>query len=374
MMVTMVLPAARAGSELAIRGRALDFTFFPMRRGNRRWGLSSMLYAADPWALIDGAVNDATGARADRESARSFVRQGREFFVAAESASAAESKPLLYYYCFLNLAKALGITRGIGSASDRVQHGISPVGGVGYSIANAHVDLRRSTAGSASAIDWLHRAISGGAISSGRIPVEQLTAQSVVAHRLWREVGKRRERFLSIASINLLYSPSARLVWASVQVPADTMRALGRGVNEVVRQGGLAPTFRAVAEPNRSLHTFEQVTPVTYSHRPSDVVTSVVEVIRPTLWRTITSARPYRRYYLYLSPDGEVRLPQMVSIYAIMFYLGSLARYQPLELLAILEGSYGAYIREFLATQPSQWLYSVTSEFKRQEVSRAAVV
>lgn len=57
--------------------------------------------------------------------------------------------------------------------------------------------------------------------------------------------------------------------------------------------------------------------PITYGARPSDKVMDVVSELRPFLWQTVTSAPPYRRYYLYLSPTGEQRYPQWLSIYAI---------------------------------------------------------
>ncbi len=94
----------------------------------------------------------------------------------------------------------------------------------------------------------------------------------------------------------------------------------------------------------------------------------------PKLWQTVTSAQPHRNYYLYLSPPGERRYPQWVSIYAVMFWLGSLTRYQPVALLDLLDGPYGAFFREFLASQPTQFLYIIASEFKHQGVAKPAVV
>jgi hypothetical protein len=98
----VTLPAARAGSPLLIKDRELDFAFHVMRRTNRRWGIHSMLYAADPWAVIDGAVGDGVSNLAERNAAKSFARQGREYFTAAERANTIETRPLLYYYSFLN--------------------------------------------------------------------------------------------------------------------------------------------------------------------------------------------------------------------------------------------------------------------------------
>ena len=97
-----------------------------MRRTNRRWGIHSMLYAADPWAVIGGVVGEQVANSAERDAAKSFVRQAREYFTAAERASAIETRPLLYYYySFLNLGKAISITRGRPGMVGKVSHGIA---------------------------------------------------------------------------------------------------------------------------------------------------------------------------------------------------------------------------------------------------------
>ncbi|MBA2724918.1 MAG: hypothetical protein H0U53_02915 [Actinobacteria bacterium] len=64
----------------------------------------------------------------------------------------------------------------------------------------------------------------------------------------------------------------------------------------------------------------------------------------------------------------------MESVYALMFFLGSITRHRPTDLLDALEGRYGAFIREFLATQPRQFVFEIACEFRKQEVSQAAVV
>jgi YaaC-like Protein len=137
--------------------------------------------------------------------------------------------------------------------------------------------------------------------------------------------------------------------------------------------GHLAPDFRIV-KSNDGSRVYEQCNPVDYTNRAADKVMDVVAATRTSLWRTVTSAPPYRRYYLYLSNPGESRLPQIVSAYMLLFWLGSLTRYRPVELLAELNGTLGGYLREFLATQPQQLPYSLASEFRQQEVSKAAVV
>jgi hypothetical protein len=337
-----------------------------------------MLYAADPWAVIEGSITQRLAAGPDRRAAHSFARQAREYFSASDRATAIETRPLLYYYSFLNLSKALALTHGRSRVVGPVFHGIQPVGNTGHTPASSVLALSQSTGKRVSAPDELHLVIEHSKLLSGPVAVQELLAQSVVGHRLWCEAANRKERFLACEQIRFMHDEHAKEVWATLSIRADTMKSQQRGIKETLAEAALTPNFRAVADHHvvdgTIYRIFEQTAANKYAARPSDVVMSVVAQLRPYLWRTVMSDRPYRRYYLYLSPPHERRVTQWLSTYAVLFWLGSMTRYQPVELLELLDGPYGAFIREFLATQPAQLLYLLTSEFKQQEVTRAAVV
>jgi hypothetical protein len=128
----MILPAKRTGTQLKIMDSELEFSFYVMRRSSSRWGVHTKLYAAEPWAVIAGSLADHVKAGPSLEAARSFVRQGQEYFLAAERASTIETRPLLYYYSFLNLAKALSISRGRSGLIGKVSHGVAVAGRARY--------------------------------------------------------------------------------------------------------------------------------------------------------------------------------------------------------------------------------------------------
>lgn len=376
------LPLASAGVPLLVKDRELDFTLHPMKRSNRRWGVHSMLYAADPWAVIGGSITDQIDPGPDRVAALSFVRQAREYFTAAANSATIETQPLLYYYSFLNLGKAIAMARTGNGLTGKVKHGIAAIESRGHIPGTAELAIQASAANGAdkSVVDELHRALEGQPVAAGNYPVRDVIAQSVVAHRMWREgfATVRKERFLTVGRVSFLHDSSAKTLWSRVYLRRDTLRARGRGLTEALRESTCDSHFRAVVDPDPSIaatfHTLEQVSPVRYTGRSADVVMEVVGVLREKLWQTVTAAPPYRRFYLYLSPSGERRLPQWLGIYSILFWLGSLTRYQPAELLEALDGPLGPFFREFLETQPIQLLYILTSEVKQQDVTRAAIV
>lgn len=122
---------------------------------------------------------------------------------------------------------------------------------------------------------------------------------------------------------------------------------------------------------------FEQIAPVTYTGRPTDVVPDLVDPCRPRLWRIVTAypAEGYRRYYLHLTPPTETnRQPQIASMWMLIFFFGSVVRYRPQAFATMTRGRFGAWINDFVAAQPEQLLFMLASEIRRREVARPAIV
>jgi hypothetical protein len=78
---------------------------------------------------------------------------------------------------------------------------------------------------------------------------------------------------------------------------------------------------------------------------------------------------------LYANPSQNKQvLPQLLSIYAIMFYLGSITRYRPLWYDQIAASEFGTFVESFIDSQPTQFLYLMASYFAEREVVKAAIV
>lgn len=364
----MRLPQPKPGEPLLVSKSELEFNFFPMRRSTSRWGLNAMIYASDPWATIHDALGSAQ--LADYESADSFLRQAKEFFRAADASGTPESRPLLYYYSFMNLTKALALVRGRPNIVGKAIHGVSDDQTAGHAVTTAKLNVQTPGSSSVSVLNELHVAVTGQPVFPAQVKVSELLLHSVIAHRLWAYAGDRKERFISVERVRIMHDPSTRTIWSTITVRPEVLAHRGWTVSKVRTLSGLSSDFRPVDDPAGN-RIFEQISPITYTGRPSDVVMDVVGVARPHLWQTVTSAPPYRRYYLLLTQPNEQRLHQIVSAYLILFWLGSLTRYRPTELLAALSGPWGGFFREFLATQPQQLLYLLASEFRQQEVSRS---
>ena len=374
----------RPGTPLEIRGRALKFSYWPMYRTTRRYGLQSHVYVTNPWAVIRSAVNGRCATAPLRLEAGAYTDQARFLFDAATGTKEWAAKPLLLYYSFMNLAKAFILVSGLRSMLDQAQHGCSEKLRVGRrELLDAYLEVYPSPpSGRASVFADFWRSLSGYTLSTKvELDLTALLPQVVAGHRVWCDAAHEQERFIGVKEIQILHNKPTKELWAVLHVFGSTLPLLGLSSRQMLLRSGLSPTFREVkgvqdAATNQWILRFEQRATTVYTHRPSDQVQELIQGFRHSLSATATTISPYRTYYIYVAPPGGRTqvLPQLLAIYAISFYLGSITRYRPQHFDSILGSSFGGHLQEFLASQPMQFLYLLASEFARREITRAELV
>lgn len=114
------LQSARFGKPVTIKDRELTFSFFPVTRQGDNWILSDTVFAVSPWAVMQGQINSQLEGELHQE-ATAFLQQAHDFYVTASEKLAAN--PLLFYYAFLNLGKALLRVRDPIVSFDSHKHG-----------------------------------------------------------------------------------------------------------------------------------------------------------------------------------------------------------------------------------------------------------
>lgn len=289
---------------------------WPVGRGIRRYGLSDYLFAKSPWAVVQGAIETRTP-RGRQAEALAFLEQARGFFDAAHDRTVA-STPLILYYAFLNLAKALVLASGHTGSLGRAMHGLKDEPGqTGQEITGASVVVK--TAGNDPSVFPLYAAALGvpAPANNDTFAVTELMAQVVVGHRLWREVGKK-ERFVALDGIRFYHDTPTGPgnVWLRLYIQRGDLSRFGITHKRALAESALTGTFDWVKSEADDVLCLEQLAPVAYSHRAADVIKDVVETARPHLWRSATSMPPYRHYYVHLSPPPrqQERLPQLLSL------------------------------------------------------------
>ncbi|HET6762555.1 MAG TPA: YaaC family protein [Longimicrobiaceae bacterium] len=313
------------------------------------------------------------------------MEQAEALFHSGVDATLPAAKPLLLYYAFLNLTKAYSLTEKHERTLSNARHGLSeqqPAGSTG--LTGAWLDAYASKPGQVPNAFAEHLKSFGGftlPAAKTAYTIADLLPQVVPGHRLWCEAAGQVERFIALDEIQPMEDRATKTIWLRFWISEQDLSRLGVTHAAFLRRAGLADAWREVnpeataATPLRRL-LFEQKAPEEYRGRAADRVLQLLRAFRPLLWATVASIPPYRRYYVYLAPNADRSrvLPQLGSIYALIYYLGSVTRYRPQEFDAIVVGSHGPQVLELLTNQPNQYLYLVASEFARREVARASIV
>jgi hypothetical protein len=349
------------------------FSVFYDTRSRRR------ILAADVWSCIEHAIGERLG-RYRSEKAWAYLWQGHEFYQAAQNPRF-DSRPLLYYYSFLNAVKAFLIARGT-NVPPRSFHGVSDPA------ANSKKRLRLE--GQTVRVDSrgnqndriLPELIAnlGASVSNQSYRVLDLMAQIPAIHRTYTTIGRGRVKTAVIktrsrtliqawrkgpcfAAAEITPLRDRASAWAIVALDReslDSRSAIGLLEQTPAIRVGLMRVDRGIKDE----FCFETAG-YSLSNRHKAMADISKALGRAGVWSVLTPSG--YRHYLGAIPQ-RYRLPQLASIYATMFYLGSVTRYRQYDYETILGGRYAWLVEEFLATEPTQFLYLLASQLTGVEV------
>ena len=164
-----------------------------------------------------------------------------------------------------------------------------------------------------------------------------LMPQVLLGHRLWCYASNKHERFFSIQQIRLIDNSTTRELFISLDFLAEDFARLPLSRQRIISYADFGD-FDLVGRGHELAYVyFQQRNPITYTSDPVIAMKSIVALIRNRIWETVRIGPPYRKSYVYICPPAEraSRLPQILSIYLLMFFLSSVTRYKP-SILRIL--------------------------------------
>jgi hypothetical protein len=362
----------RSGDPLQMGREPVYFGRNIVAQINSGFELQHRLFVNDPWELIAEAIQRALPSSRNRNIAQSFRRQAEDYFRAATTGRELAVRPVLLYYAFLNLSKAYAVARGNTIVAGKVQHGISaepkPRAITGSLIKFPKPGLFQE----------LLKHLDGDAgVLASDLRLGHLLPQILPGHRLWCYATKRTERFLSVDRFEVRHSARTKQVWLNIYIDKGNLERLGISEKRVLIEAVFDKDFDVVspslAEDSVCL---QQRVPETYNQDPAEALAAIIGNVKNRIWETVKVASPYRKPYIYCCPRTEqrARLPQMLSIYLLMFFFGSVTRYSPLYFEDLLESKFGPLFDTFISESPLQFLYLMASDILGREVSKPAII
>ena len=373
---------ARNGEVLTVKGRPIPYSTHPVVRTSRRYGLQSRIFSTNPWGIIRQSIEDSlTGV--SRDQAIAFVAQADNFYKTSQTSTLLSAKPLLIYYCLLNLAKAFVLHKGLKQTYEKAQHGLEEnihPGGIEFE--NSFLKSYRSKPSNVNVFDDFQEALfDKKSPSSGSVyDLQKLLPQLLQGHRVWCEAAQSDERFVEITRIQYMHDESSRRIWLCIGIFADDLSRFGITRKRLLIESGLAGSFKEVQSTEiiegRKLLKFEQINALRYTGRASDKIHALVDSVKNNIWSTALKIPPYRKNYLYLCPVSEQQslMEQLLSVYACFYYFGSVTRYRPHLFESIIQSKFGGHVQELITNLPQQFLYLLASEFAGREIAHAPIV
>jgi hypothetical protein len=376
MVLSQNAPAAlRTGEALKIGRESISFARHILAQRGSTYELQHRLFVNDPWELIAEAIHRAVPNEKRRHIAHSFRRQAEDYFRTATIGRELAVRPVLLYYAFLNLSKAYALTQGSITLLGKAVHGIS-ADPKPRAIISSSIKFDKSNR--VGVFQELLRFLGGNpGFASSDVPLGYLLPQILPGHRLWCYATGRVERFFTVQRFDVLHASSTKGVWINIYLDRSDLERVGISESKALADCGCAGEFEiATGIAPKDWTCFQQRTPTPYMSDPAEALAQIMAKMRTNIWETVKIDSPYRKPYVYCCPVGErgARVPQLLSIYLLMFFLGYVTRYTPGYFEDLLDSKFGPLFETFVSESPMQFLYLMASEILGREVSKPAII
>lgn len=356
----MSLQQLRSGSQICknIRGFPgfLDSTI-----------TSERVITGDIWAYLMHVSREELH-KPEAMRALSFIEQASDFYQAASNPRIS-SRPLLYYYAFLNLSKVLLLHQRV-AVPPKASHGISDPrtnARQRLRLAGQVVKIERPSAGQFNIFSEVLCKFPVNPVPAACLPKEvkvlDLLAAVPAIHRTFCQVTNTKPVMCPIGAELPLFSDGVS-VWTRIYMTTQDPDVVA--TNSRFRNlSGFSTLFSECESDRENKRVFESVAePITISQEHA-VIELAGKIRNCGLCSILTTNYGYS-YYLNVSKRTNW-LPQYGAAYGAMFYLGSITRYKPYDFDKIIDG-FSWLISEFLDTQPTQMLHLLASLIADTEV------
>jgi len=282
-----------------------------------------------------------------------YINQAYEFYQAALLAKA-NTAPLFYYYSFLNLAKALCEIQGpsFHLKNENFHHGISRKFNSKYMAVPYWDTVRTNNRGVWHAL-W-------EALTKSNCPVPQGTSFRIkdlfllcpeISSEIFMSLGEERA-LIPLVEPDILYDSSTKCAWIRFSINRSDLKGFRMSapkfLNKITTQrSGYIEVRTLKPELRKFLRTFESATPVSTPARSSVLELLYADVLGMNLFCYYSESRKLS-YYVPVQDKLKFQMPQVMVVYTILFWLGSLVRYDPHSIGYLMESPNWVLIDGFI--------------------------
>lgn len=360
----MPLPPARTGVNQVL---GIKLRCYPSGEGELTLGDPEVVVwsairhlAARSVAIEIASTMHGVANRADqREVAHNlklYIQQAFEFYESARGAKS-NTAPLFYYYSSLHLAKALCELRnpGFHKQAECYKHGLfwKPSPGVLADPKSAWLSFKIRGV-------WHVLWESVMRVPIPTPPIPKLTIKDLFAYCPEIAVEVRRSLESGVKLVELvdawtMKDTTTLDAWVKFSVADKQLVELGWPVGDLITQIANPRTAYIEVSPSTAgMRTFESVAPKTLGLDESPAFGLSDDVLGLNLFVCIIGGGKVA-YAIPMQSSLPLRVPQLVAYYTLLFWLGSIVRYDPRSVAALMDSEQWTLIDGFMA-QSRLWL------------------
>jgi len=140
-----------------------------------------------------------------------------------------------------------------------------------------------------------------------------------------------------LEKIEALYDASARDAWLRFSISRDRIRNTGLSAPALLAQiSGVRSTYVEVKSGDKDLRTFQSTTPARLRGKATPYSALRNDILSLNLIAHYGEGTDFE-YSVALQRGWPLRLPQLMVSYTILFWLGSLVRYDPHSVYELMD-------------------------------------
>ncbi|WP_275100499.1 YaaC family protein [Sedimenticola hydrogenitrophicus] len=340
-------PNIEKGEVALYKYNKLRYSFVGLEAGEQH------ILASDPWAFLSShlqvKLSKSRGNNKEKiERALYFAGLAEDFYNAAESIPL-PAKGTLLYYGMLDLAKCYLSLNDVQLETTHEHHGLNlPLGKVNT------VEVKGRMKDAINIFSSFSENLGSPIIHPIEVNFQQALSHVPEIHGIYTSLGHIKKRKLLPINIEFQVNGARDKIFTEIvfqkeqESKVETNRFLKGERTKYFKEGYPRQGMVVYRAKRRKSYTKDNLgriyKNILAEYKKHDIV-------------TILTTQGYR-YYVDLRPG---KFPSICYTLLAMFYLGSAARYRPLEIKSLLDGELRPLVSEFVSLSPRQYLYQMVS-------------
>jgi hypothetical protein len=285
-----------------------------------------------------------------------FIQHAYEFYDAAQSAKP-NTAPLIYYYSFLNLAKAFCESKypGFHKYTECYRHGISWRPSPTYFVNPEKEFVSITTRGVWHTLWESITKLPCPAANPTQFKIKDLFQYCPEITTELNAAFGVENRLIDFEMNTILYDEKAREAWLQFSIDKDELKFMHLSPAAFIRMiSSSKASYQRVQSSDSQSYTFESAR----AQRISKNNYALKAIEGDILDLNVFTSFGFDKKLAYSLADQRhlpFRMPQLIILYTLMFWLGSLVRYDPHSVNDLMDSKYWTIIDGFMS-QSRLWM------------------